>query len=111
MGAEPALRDCTDGKQLREFLLESLDRAVTRQFGREISLPLLVQVESARQRLGFVAEQQARLRAEGWVIERVEWKFETVVGGLTLVGKIDRIDRHETTGLSVCSITRRRTSR
>ncbi|HRJ46021.1 MAG TPA: PD-(D/E)XK nuclease family protein [Opitutaceae bacterium] len=98
MGVEPALRDCTDGKQLREFLLESLDRAVTRQFGRELSLPLLVQVESARQRLGFAAEQQARLRAEGWVIERVEWKFETVVGGLTVVGKIDRIDWHETTG-------------
>ncbi len=98
MGREAALRDCTDAGQLRDYLLAALDQTAASQFGREQSVPLRVQLESARQRLAAAAERQARARAEGWVIERVEWKFEVAVGGLTLAGKIDRIDRHETTG-------------
>ena len=98
MGNDPDLRDCTDAGKLRDFLLAALDSAAERQFGRELSLPLLLQMESARQRLGFAAELQATTRAEGWLIERVEWKFELPLGAFTLAGKIDRIDRHETTG-------------
>lgn len=98
MGNDRDMRDCTDAAKLRDFLLAALDSAAERQFGRDLSLPLLVQVESARQRLGFAAEMQAKARADGWVIERVEWKFELPVGAFTLAGKIDRVDRHETTG-------------
>ncbi len=98
MAKEPALCDCMDAATLRGFLLESLDRAVARRFGGEPALPLLVQLESARQRLAAAAEVQALLRAEGWVIERSEWKFELSVGALTVAGKIDRIDRHAVTG-------------
>lgn len=98
MGNDADMRDCTDAGKLRDFLHAALEIAVERQFGRELSLPLLVQMESARQRLTFAAEKQAQTRAEGWLIERVEWKFELPVGAFTLAGKIDRIDRHETTG-------------
>jgi ATP-dependent helicase/nuclease subunit B len=97
MGHEPALRDCTDAKELRAFLLAALDREATSRFGAELALPLIVQLESARQRLGRAAEVQARTRAEGWVIEHVECKFTLDVGGLVVSGKIDRIDRHEGT--------------
>ncbi|MCC6414320.1 MAG: PD-(D/E)XK nuclease family protein [Opitutaceae bacterium] len=103
MGNDAAMRDCTDADKLRAFLLDALEAAVAQRFGRELSLPLLVQLESARQRLGFAAETQAMVRKDGWVIERmgekfVEHKFELPVGAFTLAGKIDRIDRHETTG-------------
>jgi ATP-dependent helicase/nuclease subunit B len=98
MGREPALRDCTDAKVLREFLLHALEAEAARRFGAELALPLIVQLESARQRLSRAAEVQAQTRADGWVIEGVERKFELEVGGLMVIGKIDRIDRHERTG-------------
>lgn len=98
MGRAAELRDCTDPARLREFLLAALDAAARAQFGRELTLPLLVQLESARQRLGRVAEIQAATRAEGWVIEKIEEPFELPIAGLTVSGKIDRIDRHERTG-------------
>jgi ATP-dependent helicase/nuclease subunit B len=102
LGEDPGLRDCTDEKILREALLERLEAAVRIRYGRLLTLPLVVQLESARQRLRKAAEVQARERAEGWVIERVEWKFPAapalVFAGLAVRGKIDRIDRHEGTG-------------
>jgi ATP-dependent helicase/nuclease subunit B len=98
MGREPALRDCTDAVVIREFLLAEIDRVVTWTYGAELTLPLVVQVESARQRLSRAAAVQAQIRTDGWVIEHVERKFEIEAGGLVVVGKIDRIDRHEGTG-------------
>jgi ATP-dependent helicase/nuclease subunit B len=98
MGNEAGLRDCTDATVLRDFLLDALDLAANRRYGRNLTLPLVVQMESARQRLTYAAAVQAQIRAEGWVTERVEWKFALPVNGLTVSGKIDRIDRHEQTG-------------
>lgn len=98
MGQDAAMRDCTDAATLREFLLAKLDRAVHRRFGDNLTLPLVIQVASARQRLAQVAEVQARERAAGWVIEQVEQGFETEIAGLVIRGKIDRVDRHAETG-------------
>lgn len=98
LGREPAMRDCTDAATLRDFLLTSLAAEAAQRFGPELTLPLMVQLESARQRLARVAEVQAQTRAAGWVIDRVEHKFALDVGGLAVSGKIDRIDRHERTG-------------
>ncbi|MES1194613.1 MAG: PD-(D/E)XK nuclease family protein, partial [Opitutus sp.] len=98
MGREPALRDCMDAAPLREFLLHEVDRRSRDRYGTELTLPLIVQLESARQRLGRAAEVQARQRAEGWVIEHVERKFELVLGAVTVSGKIDRMERHAGTG-------------
>ena len=96
--ADSPVRDCTDAGVLRGFLLGELERTARERYGAEPVLPLVVQLESARQRLSKVAEVQAQLRAEGWVIERTEWKFEFALGGLPVRGKIDRIDRNELTG-------------
>lgn len=98
MAREPALRACTDEKVLRDFLLGELERVARERFGARLTLPLVVQLESARQRLSRAAVVQARARAEGWVIERVEWPFALDLGGLEVRGKIDRVDRHEGTG-------------
>ncbi|MFI5356220.1 MAG: PD-(D/E)XK nuclease family protein [Opitutales bacterium] len=98
MGREPALRDCRDAAVLREFLLQKLAQSVRAHYGDERTLPLVIQLESARQRLGQAAVVQAEERAAGWVIEQVEKKFSLEIGGLTVSGKIDRIDRHAETG-------------
>lgn len=94
LGEEAALRECTEAARLREFLLERFELAVRRRYGAELTLPLVVQFESARQRLRAAAEIEAQARAEGWRTVRVEWKFEFPLGGLVVSGKIDRIDRH-----------------
>src|SRR5690606_40280715 len=74
--SQPEMRDCTDEKVLRDFLLGEIDRQVRQRYGTELTLPLIIQVESARQRLGKAAQVQAKERAEGWVIVAVEKKFE-----------------------------------
>jgi ATP-dependent helicase/nuclease subunit B len=98
MGRDAAMRDCTDASVLREFLLAQLGTAAARKFGRELSLPLVIQLESARQRLSRLADIQARERAEGWAIVEVERPIAVQIGAMTVRGQVDRIDRHEGTG-------------
>ena len=101
LGQETAWRDCTDGEELARAFDAALTAVVAARFGAELSLPLLVQVESARQRLAAVARVQAAERTAGWVVDRTEWKLpagKLVVGGIELSGTIDRIERHEATG-------------
>lgn len=98
MGREEGLRDCTDAEVLEEFLLGALEREVAARYGKHLALPLVVQFESARQRLARAAAVQARERAAGWVIQELERPFEITLGGLTVRGRIDRIDRHAETG-------------
>jgi ATP-dependent helicase/nuclease subunit B len=98
LGLQPELRDATDVNAIREALWGAFDGAVRARFGRDLALPLLIQCESARQRLGKAAEIHARERSAGWVIEAVEKKFEIAIGGLNVSGKIDRIERHLTSG-------------
>ncbi|MBI5768021.1 MAG: PD-(D/E)XK nuclease family protein [Verrucomicrobia bacterium] len=97
---DPALRACADAAVLRDALLGAFERVARRRFGRELTLPLIVQFESARQRLARAAEVLAEQRALGWVVEQVEWKFPAnfAVAGLAIRGRIDRIERHAGTG-------------
>jgi len=98
MGRDPAMAVCAEPEPLRAFLLAALDREARRKFGDELSLPLLVQLESARQRLSWLAEVQAAEAAQGWQIAAVEKKVVLTFAGLELVAKVDRIDRHRETG-------------
>lgn len=59
---------------------------------------VVLQIESARQRLKAFAAHQAALRKEGWLINDTEvltkeWNFQ--IDGIALHGMIDRIDHHE----------------
>ena len=95
MGEAPGLCDSRDEATLRDGLLEVLDREARQRFGDRPSLPLVIQLESARQRLRRVAAIEAAERLAGWHTERVEWEFEVPLGPLRVKGKIDRIDRHD----------------
>ncbi len=94
MGEDEKLRACPDETVLRDALLAAFERRVRLRYGTVLTLPLVVQFESARQRLRQAAGVQARECAAGWSMERVEWSFGFPLGGLTVRGKIDRIDRH-----------------
>jgi ATP-dependent helicase/nuclease subunit B len=98
MGRDPAARESTDAAALRNFLFHELERLMRDRYGTDLTVPLLIQYESARQRLGMVAEIQARERAAGWRIEAVEKNFTLTISGLVVAGKIDRIERNEHTG-------------
>jgi len=91
--ADEEVRDCTDAAILQTFLLGRFEEAARATYGDLLTLPLMIQFESARQRLRKAAEIQARERADGWRIDRVEWQFELALAGLTVRGTIDRIDR------------------
>jgi ATP-dependent helicase/nuclease subunit B len=98
LAREAALRDCADATVLREFLHAALARRTRAKFGAELTLPLVIQGEAARQRLAKAAELEAVERAAGWRTAAVEREFSLEIGGLTVRGKIDRIDRHGQTG-------------
>jgi len=98
LGRDPALRDVTDAAVLREFLLAQVNRRIRDRYGGELTLPLIVQLESARQRLSRAAEVLAAQRESGWVVEHVERKFELLLGAVTVSGKVDLIERHTGTG-------------
>jgi ATP-dependent helicase/nuclease subunit B len=102
LGVDDAWRDCTEGAELARHFAAELDRIAVGRFGKSPSLPLVVQIESARQRLHHAAQLQAAARAEGWRIVETEWAFPdgaVVFEGLAVRGKIDRIERHEATGV------------
>lgn len=96
---EPAMRRCTDPGAVRAFLVDRLDRRARSLYGTRVPVPLLVQLESARQRLAHAARVHAAGAAAGWTVHAVEKAFTCPVGAITVTGRIDRIDIHDTTGL------------
>lgn len=92
--ADREAKDLIDAGDLRNFLLAHFERSVRDRYGELLTLPLVIQFESARQRLRRAAEIEAEQRALGWRTERVEWKFELPLGGVLIRGVIDRLDRN-----------------
>lgn len=94
-----AVRDSDDPKVIREYLQDTLHDEARPLLRRSQMPSLTLQVENLSVRLERFAECQARQRAEGWSIVAVENKFQydfDVDGQtFTVVGKIDRVDRHE----------------
>jgi ATP-dependent helicase/nuclease subunit B len=98
MAREPSLCACADPAELKAFLHQALEKEIRSRYGPNLTLPLLIQVESARQRLARAAEVQAAQRAAGWRIEQAEKSFSLQLGPMAVAGKIDRIERNELTG-------------
>jgi ATP-dependent helicase/nuclease subunit B len=99
-GADPTMRDSTDPEGIYANLSSLLDEKMKRQFGGQINLPLMVQLESARERLRAFALAQAAERADGWQIMETELRvgqddIHWQIAGHPLGMIIDRIDRHE----------------
>lgn len=93
-GLDEEARDLSKVEALEEWLHAELERVMEELHGEGPPLAVRIQADGARQRLSWFARLQACERARGWQVEAVEEKFEREVGGVVLVGKVDRIDRH-----------------
>ena len=101
-GKDSAIKDSVDHKEICEYLFESLDRQLGLLYGADLNLPLMVQLESARERLRAFAERQAEERSNGWCIVETELAvgrknqpLEWILGGHPLMMTVDRVDRNE----------------
>jgi ATP-dependent helicase/nuclease subunit B len=104
-GRDGEIRDSADSAAIEAFLLDELGRHAVSWFGRDPMPAVRLQLARIEQRLTTFAELQAQLRADGWIIDRVEYEFpdDSVLhipgeAQMPLRGKIDRIDRNEETG-------------
>ncbi|MFH1530992.1 MAG: PD-(D/E)XK nuclease family protein [Pseudomonadota bacterium] len=92
------IRDSDDPGRIATFLCARADAWVRRRYGRNLSAPLQVQLDAARQRLAWAAEVQAAERRAGWRILEVEHvpggEAGVAVAGMSVRGRVDRIDRH-----------------
>lgn len=94
----------SDPAAIERLVLGHLEASVYQLFGSSPSPAVRVQVEAARVRLKGFARVQAEQYAAGWRIVSVERKLHSEgentldIGPLKLSGKIDRIERNESTG-------------
>lgn len=87
--------DSTDEKEIASFLNDTAEQLFSQQYGKCLSLPLIIQLNTVHERLKQVARVQAAIRKEGWHIENTEVKYSLEINGWQLEGRIDRIDRNE----------------
>ena len=94
----------TDPARIRDKLLDTLSREMTRRLGRVLRPAVQLQRLALEERLEAFADRQAAMTREGWLIDtaRAERDFEVTVqveaSPFTLTGRIDRVDRHADTG-------------
>ncbi len=99
-GTDEAIRDSIDTAEIENYFIVHLDAAIQKRYGENLSLPIIVQLESARERLRAFAAIQAADRANGWCIAHTEYQVgdkgvDWQIAGHPVRMAIDRIDRHE----------------
>jgi len=98
---DEALRDSADEPAIARFLDDKIQELTAKKYGREVALPITVQLESARNRLRKLAEIHAAERAAGWRVEHTEVSFPELPGNkepvmleeVLISGRIDLIER------------------
>jgi len=103
-GSDSVIKDSADEAEIRDYLFSTLDAQIKKTYGQKLSLPLMVQQESARERLRAFAGKQAADRLNGWQIVETEFAvgsqyaselIEWQIAGHPITMIADRIDRHE----------------
>lgn len=105
-GNDRHISQSVNEKEIAEFFHAALDKRLTAIYGTPLSTPLLIQRESARNRLGWWAQLEARQRRAGWIINDIEHPIGNdqspfCIGNTPIHGRIDRIERHEELGYRV----------
>ena len=93
-----ALWGCGDPGRLGQWLEAHFREGVRRRYGARPWLGVELALDSAVRRLRAFAANQVRWHQEGWEIVQHEQARTCLLGGLTIKGRIDRIDRQATTG-------------
>ncbi len=96
-GQEPDLAASRDADRLTSWLETRVRRQFTARFGPHPSLTVQAAVDSAIQRLRRFAVVQTELAAE-WELVASEQRLTLTRHGFTVVGRIDRIERHRHDG-------------
>ena len=89
---------CEDESTLALGLTERARQHVFAQYGKNPPLPVLIALDAAEQRLRAAASTQVQTQRDGWETILGERRLTTVLAGVELVGRIDRVDRHRETG-------------
>ena len=86
---------CGDATLLAQWLEDSLTRRAKGLYGPHPWLGVELAREAAVQRLRAFAKCQVAWHAEGWLIAEDQGEIDKacVIGGLRVIGRIDRIDR------------------
>ena len=96
---EGPLRGSEDADGIEQWLNDALERIIVARFGRRRRPAIDVQLHQLRRRFKVFAHWQARRNAAGWRIHAVEKEasmvFQRAAGTMTVIGRLDRIDRHE----------------
>ena len=106
---ESDVRDSDDENRLRKCLLQLLGDVANERYGSRRRAAVNVQLKQMESRLEVFATWQAKWRREGWKIEHVERSirpephdspasFQIDDVSVWLHGRLDRIDRNESTG-------------
>ena len=97
-GQDESIRDSADSKEIGSFLASAAEKQIYARFGKTLPVSVMIQFEAIKERLKCAARSQAEIRIAGWKIVEVEkmLHIENAFGsGITLRGKVDRIDVHE----------------
>lgn len=90
-----------DSDEIAHDLATRLDGQIQRKYASQDTVALRVQREQAMRRLERFADWQAEQVAQGWRIDPGLVEREatlSLVPGVKLIGKFDRVDRHESGG-------------
>ncbi len=106
LGNDAIACQSVDEKEIADFFHQSLDDKLARIYGTRLTTPVMIQLESARQRLRWWAKLEAEQRREGWQIEEVEDNIGSgddpfILGGTEIRGRIDRIEKHSQHGYRI----------
>ena len=101
---DPKIKDCEDSQTLCEFLSQWTRAKVAQRYGKHPKAGIILQVDLAIERLASAVKWHLAARVDGWILQAAEWSFpkdmQIDVDGVPhgIGGRIDRIDRHRTTG-------------
>ncbi|NNE91781.1 MAG: hypothetical protein HKN23_09050 [Verrucomicrobiales bacterium] len=99
-------RSSENEREIAEFFEDALERLLKEKFGERWNVPVLIQQRALNMRLGRWAKIEAHERKNGWEIIASETPFSNdddtfSIGGVTVTGSIDRIERHPDHGLRI----------
>ncbi len=98
MAQNDEMKRCKEHLKLSEFLCSEAENWARARFGHPLPLQIRIQLDAAKQRLRAAAKVQADLSREGWEIMNSEIRIEAELAGMSIGGRVDRIDRHAETG-------------
>lgn len=99
MADTPEMARSENETELAAFLGSHAEEWVNKKLGTTPSLPAIIALNAAKQRLRGVAHRQVELTRNGWEIIQSEQKFSAELNGMKINGIIDRIDRHQDSGI------------